>query len=115
MEIIIALAIVGLLAYAWYVNQSSKPKTPVDLVQPNPVADVAEKNIKETTEAVLAKVEVEVAPAPVETPVAETTPEPVKEQPWINNNPAPIAKPKRQKQQPAKATTAPKKKKPAPK
>ena len=64
-------------------------------------ADVAIRNIKETTEAVVAKV--------------EATPAPAKEQAWIKNPPAAIAKPNRQKQQPVKAVTAPKKRKPAPK
>jgi len=104
MEIIIALAVIGLLAYAWYVNQ--KPSKPVDLVQPNPVADVAEKNIKETTEAVIAKIEV------TQEPVAEPAPE-VKETPWIEKQPAPIAKTNKPRQQSAKAVPAPKKKKPA--
>jgi len=104
MEIIIALAIFGVLAYAWYVNANRKPSKPVDLVQPNSVADVAEKNIKETTEAVIAKVEA--------TPVAESKPE-VKETPWIEKQPAPIAKTNKPRQQSTKATTAPKKKKPA--
>ena len=74
-------------------------------------ADVAIKNIKETTASVDAKIEV----TPAVTPVAEATPAPAKEQAWTKNPPAPIAKPNRQKQQPAKAVTAPKKKKPAPK
>jgi len=104
MEIIIALAIFGVLAYAWYVNANRKPSKPVDLVQPNPVADVAEKNIKETTEAVIAKVEA--------TPVAESKPE-VKETPWIEKQPTPIAKTNKPRQQSVKAVPAPKKKKPA--
>jgi hypothetical protein len=77
------------------------PLTPVD---------VAIKNIKETTESVTAKVEV--APVEVTTPVAEATPEPAKEQAWTKNPPAAIAK-RAPRQQSAKATTAPKKKKPA--
>jgi len=72
-------------------------------------ADVAIKNIKETTASLDAKVEV--APAIVETP------EPVKEQAWTTKPAPPVtktAKPK--KQQSTKATTtAPKKRKPAPK
>ena len=79
---------------------------------PLTAADVAIKNIKETTESVTAKIEV----APAVTPVAEATPAPAKkEQAWTKNPPAPIAKPNRQKQQPAKAVTAPKRRKPAPK
>lgn len=74
---------------------------------PMTAADVAIKNIKETTESVTAKVEV--APEPV----AEATPAPeVKEQAWTKNPPAAIAK-RAPRQQPVKATTAPKKKKPA--
>jgi hypothetical protein len=71
-------------------------------------ADVAIKNIKETTAAVDAKVEV--APEPV----AEATPAPAKEQAWTKNPPAAIAK-RAPKKQPTKATTAPKKRPPAPK
>jgi hypothetical protein len=74
-------------------------------------ADVAIKNIKETTESVTAKIEV----TPATTSVAEATPAPAKEQAWTKNPPAAIAKPNRQKQQPVKAVTAPKKRKPAPK
>jgi hypothetical protein len=69
-------------------------------------ADVAIKNIKETTAAVDDKVEV--APAPV----ADATPAPAKEQAWTKNPPPAIAK-RAPRQQPVKATTAPKKKKPA--
>ncbi len=67
-------------------------------------ADVAIKNIKETTAAVDAKVE----------PVAESKPAPAKEQAWTKNPPASIAK-RAPKKQPTKTTTAPKKRKPAPK
>ena len=69
---------------------------------PMTAADVAIKNIKETTASVDAKVEV----AP------EATPAPEKETPWIEKPPAAIAK-RAPRQQPVKATTAPKKKKPA--
>ena len=75
---------------------------------PLTTVDVAIKNIKETTESVTAKIEV----TPAETPVAEATPAPAKEQAWTKNPPAPIAK-RAPRQQPVKATTAPKKKKPA--
>ena len=70
---------------------------------PLTAVDVAIKNIKETTAAVDAKVEVtpEATPAPA-----------VKEQAWTKNPPAAIAK-RAPRQQPVKATTAPKKKKPA--
>jgi len=83
----------------------SKPAVETQEV-PLTAADVAIKNIKETTASLDAKVEV--APA--------VTPEPVKEQAWTNNPPAPIAKTTRKKPQTTKATTtAPKKRKPAPK
>jgi len=85
-------------------------KQVVDATQDVPLtaADVAIKNIKETTAAVDAKVEV--APEPV----AEATPAPAKEQAWTKNPPAAIAK-RAPKKQPTKATTAPKKRPPAPK
>lgn len=74
---------------------------------PMTAADVAIKNIKETTASVDAKIEV------TQEPVAEATPAPaVKEQAWTKNPPAAIAK-RAPRQQPVKATTAPKKKKPA--
>jgi hypothetical protein len=64
-------------------------------------ADVAVKNIKETTAAVDAKVE-----------VTEAAPQ----QAWTKNSPAPIATTTRKKPQTTKATTtAPRKRKPAPK
>ena len=75
---------------------------------PLTAADVAIKNIKETTASVDAKIEV----ASAVTPVAEATPAPAKEQAWTKNPPAAIAK-RAPRQQPVKATTAPKKKKPA--
>ena len=76
---------------------------------PMTAADVAIKNIKETTASVDAKIEVTSAT----TPVAEATSAPaVKEQAWTKNPPAAIAK-RAPRQQPVKATTAPKKKKPA--
>ena len=65
-------------------------------------ADAAIKNIKETTASVDAKVE----------PVAEAIPQ----QAWTKNSPAPIATTTRKKPQTTKATTtAPRKRKPAPK
>ena len=74
---------------------------------PMTAADVAIKNIKETTASVDAKIEV------TQEPVVEATPAPaVKETPWIEKPPAAIAK-RAPRQQPVKATTAPKKKKPA--
>jgi hypothetical protein len=73
--------------------------------------DVAIKNIKETTESVTAKIEV----SPKETPVADATPAPAKDQAWIKNPPAPIAKKATPRTQSVKATPAPRKKKPAPK
>ena len=69
---------------------------------PLTAADVAIKNIKETTAAVDAKVE----------PVAESKPAPAKEQAWTKNPPASIAK-RAPKKQVAKTTTAPKKRPPA--
>ena len=68
---------------------------------PMTAADVAIKNIKETTAAVDAKVEVAQEPA-------------VKETPWIEKPPAPIAK-RAPRPQSVKATPAAKRKKPAPK
>ena len=65
-------------------------------------ADVAIRNIKETTAAVDAKVE------------ATPKPTPAKEQAWTKNPPASIAK-RAPKKQVAKTTTAPKKRSPAPK
>ena len=65
---------------------------------PLTVVDVAVKNIKETTAAVDAKVEVAA----------------VKEKPWTEKPAAPIAK-RAPKKQVAKTTTAPKKRPPAPK
>ena len=75
---------------------------------PLTAADVAIKNIKETTASLDAKVEV------TQEPVAEATPAPAvkKEQAWTKNPPPAIAK-RAPRQQPVKATTAPKKKKPA--
>ena len=69
---------------------------------PLTAADVAIKNIKETTAAVDAKVEVALA----------ATPEPAKEQAWTKNPPAAIAQ-RAPRKQPVKATVAPKKRKPA--
>ena len=69
---------------------------------PLTAADVAIKNIKETTASVDAKIEVapEATPAPA-----------VKEQAWTKNPPAAIAK-RAPRPQSVKATPAPKKKKP---
>lgn len=85
----------------------SKPAVETQEV-PLTAADVAIKNIKETTASLDAKVEV----AP------ETTSEPAPpQQAWTKNSPAPIAKTTRKKPQTTKATTttAPKKRKPTPK
>ena len=71
---------------------------------PLTAADVAIKNIKETTASVDAKIEV----AP------EATPAPAKEKPWTEKPPAPIAK-RAPRPQSVKATPAAKRKKPAPK
>jgi hypothetical protein len=88
----------------------SKPAVEATQEVPLTAADAAIKNIKETTAAVDAKIEV----APAVTPVAEATPAPAKEQAWTKNPPAAIAK-RAPKKQPTKATTAPKKRPPAPK
>ena len=70
---------------------------------PLTAADVAIKNIKETTAAVDAKVEV----------ATEATSWPaVKETPWTEKPPAPIAQ-RAPRKQPVKTTTAPRKRKPA--
>ncbi len=82
----------------------SKPAVDANQEVPLTAADVAIKNIKETTAAVDAKVE----------PVAESKPAPAKEQAWTKNPPASIAK-RAPKKQVAKTTTAPKKRPPAPK
>lgn len=81
----------------------AKPAVEATQEVPLTAVDAAIKNIKETTAAVDAKVEVtpEATPAPA-----------VKEQAWTKNPPAAIAK-RAPRQQPVKATTAPKKKKPA--
>ncbi len=70
---------------------------------PLTAADVAIRNIKETTAAVDAKVEATPKPAPV------------KEQAWTKNPPASIARNTKPKQQSAKAVPALKKRQPAPK
>ena len=88
----------------------SKPAVETTQEVPLTAADVAIKNIKETTATVDAKIEV----APAATPVAEATPAPAKEQAWTKNPPASIAK-RAPKKQVAKTTTAPKKRSPAPK
>jgi len=88
----------------------SKPAVETTQEVPLTAADVAIKNIKETTAAVDAKIEV----APATTPVAEATPAPAKEQAWTKNPPAPIAK-RAPRKQSTKTTTAPRKRKPAPK
>jgi hypothetical protein len=82
----------------------SKPAVDATQEVPLTAADVAIKNIKETTAAVDAKVE----------PVAESKPAPAKEQAWTKNPPASIAK-RAPKKQATKTTTAPKKRPPAPK
>ena len=94
----------------------SKPTPTVETATqeiPLTPADVAIKNIKETTAAVDAKIEVTSAI----TPVAEATPAPAKDQAWTKKSAPPIATTTRKKPQTTKApaTTAPKKKKPAPK
>jgi len=93
----------------------SKPTVEATQEVPLTAADVAIKNIKETTAAVDAKVEVAPAVTPV---IAEATSAPAKrgpakEKPWTEKPPAPITtKPRPQS---TKAVPAPKRKKPAPK
>ena len=86
---------------------------PTDATQEVPLtaADVAIRNIKETTTAVDAKVEV----IPVGTEAAIAAPAPAKEQAWTKNPPASIAKKTKPKQQSTRAVPAPKKRSPAPK
>ena len=80
----------------------SKPAVEATQEVPLTAADAAIKNIKETTASVDVKVE----------PVAEAIPQ----QAWTKNSPAPIATTTRKKPQTTKATTtAPRKRKPAPK
>ena len=92
-------------------------KTEVEETKEVPLntADAAVKNIKETTASVDAKIEV----APAVTPVAEATSAPAKrgpakEKPWTEKPPAPITT-KPRPQTTKATTTAPKKRKPAPK
>ena len=80
-----------------------KPAVEATQEVPLTAADVAIKNIKETTAAVDAKIEV----AP------EATPAPIKEKPWTEKPPAPITT--KLRPQSTKAVPAPKKRKPAPK
>jgi len=93
----------------------SKPAVETPQEVPLTAVDVAIKNIKETTESVTAKIEVSSSV----TPVAEATSTPAKrgpakEKPWTEKPPAPITT--KPRQQTTKATTtAPKKRKPAPK
>jgi len=93
----------------------SKPAVEATQEVPLTVADAAIKNIKETTASVDAKIEVSSSV----TPVAEATSAPAKrgpakEKPWTEKPPAPITT--KPRQQTTKATTtAPKKRKPAPK
>jgi hypothetical protein len=93
----------------------SKPTVEATQDVPLTAADAAVKNIKETTASVDAKIEV----ASAVTPVAEATSAPAKrgpakEKPWTEKPPAPITT--KPRQQTTKATTtAPKKRKPAPK
>ena len=93
----------------------SKPAVEATQEVPLTTADAAVKNIKETTASVDAKIEV----APAVTPVAEATSAPAKrgpakEKPWTEKPPAPITT-KPRPQTTKATTTAPKKRKPAPK
>lgn len=104
MELIIAFVALVVIGYFWYYNRNSiKFDEPV---VPAANIDAAEKNIKETTQSVVAKVED--APAPVVEPAPAVV---VDDKPWTEKQPAGVAK-KPAKKQTAK-TTAPKKKKPA--
>jgi len=86
---------------------------PTEATQEVPLTavDAAVKNIKETTAAVDAKVEV----IPAGTEATIVTPAPVKEQAWTKKSAPSIAKSTKPKQQSAKAVPAPKKRPPAPK
>ena len=86
-----------------------KPAVEATQEVPLTAVDVAVKNIKETTEAVVAKVEV----APVSKP-KRAAPAP-KEPEWTKKAAPPIAKTAKPKQQSVKAVPAVKKKPPAPK
>ena len=88
----------------------SKPAVETPQEVPLTAVDVAVKNIKETTESTTATVQA--IPAGTEASIA--APAPAKEQAWTKNPPASIAK-RAPKKQPTKATTAPKKRPPAPK
>lgn len=127
MEIIIGLAIcVGLafLAHQWHVKNKKEEEAhggdpaKCPYLNPNVKSEDIEKNIVETTAPVIGKVvSAEIVTQPKETPVVtagtETSkPTATKEKPWTEKSPAPIAK-RAPRQQPVKATTAPKKKKPA--
>ena len=83
----------------------SKPAVEATQEVPLTAVDVAIKNIKETTEAVVAKVEV--------APVAKPKPAPAKEPAWTNKHAPSIAKTAKPKQQSVKAVPAVKKKPPA--
>jgi len=78
---------------------------------PLTAADVAIRNIKETTASVDAKVQV--IPAGTEATIA--APAPAKDQAWTKKSAPSIAKSTKPKQQSAKAVPAPKKRPPAPK
>jgi hypothetical protein len=94
----------------------SKPAVEGTQEVPLTTTDAAIKNIKETTESATAKIEV----APEVTPVvAEAKPAPAKrvstkEKPWTEKPPAPITT-KPRPQTTKATTTAPRKRKPAPK
>ena len=94
----------------------SKPAVEATQEVPLTAADAAIKNIKETTASVDAKIEVAPAVTPV---IAESKPAPAKrgpakEKPWTEKPPAPITT-KPRPQTTKATTTAPKKRKPAPK
>ena len=133
MEIIIGLVIfVGLafLAHEWHVKNKREEaehggdpaKCPY--LNPNVKSEDIEKNIVETTAPVVGKVvSAEIVTQPKETPVAKAVeetlkPAPAKEQSWTKKTAPSVsktAKPKQQTTTRAPTTTAPKKRKPAPK
>jgi len=133
MEIIIGSFIFGVLAFLahqWYVKNKKEEAShggdpaKCPYLNPNVKSEDIEKNIVETTAPVVGKVvSAEIVTQPKETSVAkavEETPKlaPAKEQSWTKKTAPSVsktAKPKQQTTTKAPTTTAPKKRKPAPK
>ena len=133
MEIIIGSFIFGVLAFLahqWYVKNKKEEEAhggdpaKCPYLNPNVKSEDIEKNIVETTAPVVGKVvSAEIVTQPKETPVVTAvaeTPKPTaaKEQSWTKKTPPAVsktAKPKPQNTTKAPTTTAPKKRKPAPK